>query len=1103
MQPKSLDILLADVRTRSFNATQNLASIQQVDSSSLFSMMFDKTLQLNQNTTDDFFATPIQYNTMHANPNTDFMDNFRKDLMSTGIPMERFSLSSQAKSDLQQIMSGQGYSESEVNGFLNNVFQDGTRDTVKVSDFMKMYSEKKPVLEKEPTTPVVEASDVPMIEKGLKEYGLSANQLKVALENSRNESGDLDVRKLARELSAITVPISNDRPLTENTQAAINQILSKLGIEISDKSAPLTFQKFVSVIKNVSISQLPGRLSQEKMSDLLSNLMANIRQTTHRQDALNIRQLYQSQLYQLPGIDLDMKDRPALENALRNMGFSADNIQKIMAKILNGSDKISLANLVSSLKNMQPQLAKNLTAESLFNKVQLEKAFANLNKVINPSQKNNLDMRNELQSILQKLGLSEDASQKLLANSSSRSGLINMDQLITNLKQLMAKSEIIPKLELSDADLKSIQNLLKALKGKEQTNVSELMSQMDKLNVSEKLRDILTQLGLPKEKVQEIYSKAQSIQDSLSAQQLLAQITSLLEKAGIKTTDQNVKTDLKNIEKLLSQIQLSNQTISQSDLAELKNMLKQFGATPEMINKMIPPASSKTLTFAHFAENLKKIIPQLDQNKKVPVPSDGTLKNVLANLSSKNINEKIPKTLSAFVRELETIAKNPGQNIASHTKQAIIPSEYMNDLKNILKELGFQSGKINEILPKSTESLPIQALIAKLRPELSKEGIPADKLKDGFAKLERLLSFAQSKGKSANIKAQLSSDNQKTIASTLSKLISGQTAQNEAIIPAKNLPLLERTLISYGMTLQDAQKLIAQSKNEKGDVLLSKFSDSLQTLTGTLTDNVQVKTLADHMDAYLALLEKRSMNENIDKRGKNTRHPFFQKMNNDNKFDVKDGSQKSVKLAEASQQARMSKVVSQTHANTTEAISAANSSDDNNAFLSFLKQEAATTQSAKLQTAPRTPDRPVPYYLNHQVSRQLASAIRNNDNQVSFQLRPPHLGTLQLNLEVHNSVLRIGMATDNQATKDILISHMGELKEALAEQGIKIDKVDIQINYDLGQSLAKDQREVFDKRKGNQAGKDGDQHENPDEIIKEEENQRPIIYGDSSLSLIV
>ena len=1102
MQPKSLDILLADVRTRSFNATQNVASVQQVGSNSLFSMMFDKTLQLNQNPADDFFSNSIQYNSMPMNPNTDLMDNFRKDLMATGIPMERFSISSQAKSDIQQIMTGQGYSETEVNGFLSNVFQDDTRDTVKVSDFMKMYSEKKPALEKDQAAPVVEASDVPMIEKGLKEYGLSANQLKVAIENSRTESGDLDVRKLARELSTITVPLTNDRPLSENTQAAISQILSKLGVEVSDKSVPLTFNRFVTVLKNVSISELSGRLSQEKLNGLFSNLMANIKQTTHRQDVLNIRQLYQSQLYQMPGFSLDFKDKPALENALKNMGISPENIQKIMTKILNGTDKINLANLIAALKKVEPELTKNLTAEYLFNKVQFEKIFANFDKALNPLQKT-VDHRSEFQNILKKLGLSDEAVQKLLSSSTTSSGLIDMDKLIANLKQLMAKSEVRPKIDLSNEDLKSIQNLLTNLKGQEQINIKDFVSQLDKLNISEKLRDALTQLGLPKEKVQEIYLKVQSIQDSLSAQQLLSQITNLLQKAGIKTSDQNIKAELKNIEKLLSQIQLSNQTISQSDLNDLKNMLKQFGATSEMLDKVLTNVSNKSLTFAQFAENLKKILPQLPQNKKVPIPADGMVKNLLAGLTSKSNDPKIPKTLNAFVNELENISKNSVQNFASRTKQVVIPSEYMNDLKNILKELGFQSGKINEIIPKSTSSIPLQGLIAKLKPELSREGISTDKLKEGFTKLEKLLSFAQSKGKSANISAQLSSENQKAIASTLSKLAAAQTSQKEAIIPAKNLPLLERTLVSYGMSIQDAQKLIAQSKNEKGDVLLSKFSDALQTLTGSLTDNSQIKTLADHLDAYLALLEKRSMNENVDKRAKNSKHPIFQNMKNGKNFDAKEGSNKTAKLAETSQQARMSKVVSQSQANSAETISATNNADDNNSFIQFLKQESSTAQSAKLHSAPRTPDRPVPYYLNHQVSRQLASAMRNNENQVTFQLRPPHLGNLQLNLEIQNNVLKIGMATDNKVTKEILITHVSELKEALVEQGIKIDEVDIQINYDLGQSLAKEEKEVFDQRNGNKAGKDKNSQENPDALALEEEDQRPIIYGDSSLSLIV
>jgi Holliday junction resolvasome RuvABC DNA-binding subunit/flagellar hook-length control protein FliK len=1100
MQAINLEHLLADVKTRTFNPIQNLASFQQTESNSLFSMLFDQTLQVNRNVEDSFLNNPIQNSPMY-NSNTDYIDSFRKDLMSTGLPMERFSMSSQARDDIEQIMTGQGYPESEVNNFLGNVFQGGGSDTIKVSDFMKMYSEKKPSLEKNQSTPTVVASDVPVVEKGLKEFGLSASQVKVAIENSRTETGDLNLKQLAQELASISnLSLSADRQLSSDTQAAINKIFSKLGIEINGNGS-LTFSQFVSVIKNVASSQSLGRLSQSKMKDLLASLMANIRQTTQRQDVLNIRQLYQSQLYQLPNFELENKDRPALENALRNMGFSVDEIQKIMAKVLNGSDKISLANLLDTLKTINPKLSEKLTVENLFNSVQLEKSMAKLNQSMLTPNQLGLDISKELQGVLKKLGLSDDEIQKLIASSRLPSGKIDMEQLIANLKNLSAQTQIVPQSQLTKADLEAIQKLMDQIKGTDKVNVSELLARLDTTDLNEQIKSILTQLGVPKEQIQTILTKAQGIQDSLSVQQLMAQLTSILEKAGVKTDDQQIKASLQSIESLLGQIQLTNQTISSADLADLKNMLKQYGASQDILNKVFPQGSDQKLTLAQFAKNLKDVLPQLDQGKKISIPANSQLKNILANLSNRADTQNTPKTLDAFVRQLETLPRQINMNAALNGKSVTIPSDYIDNLKAILKDLGFQSGKINDILPKTTQDISVQSLLAQLRPTIAQTNIPSDQLKEGFAKLNKLIALIQSKGKT-DLATQLPIDKQKVVAESLSKIMSGESVQQSSI-SVKQVPLLEQLLVSYGMTQKDAQKLIAQAKTENGDVLMSKLSDLLQTFQNTRADNAMIKSLADHIDAYLALLKDQSTNKDLKKRDNNLSQRFFQNMKEGKSFDIKDNSQQNAKLADANQQARMVKMVTQSHGNAAETTTIASQADDNNSFLSFLKQESSAVQSSKFQAAQKLPERPVPYYLNQQVGRQLANAIRNNENQVTIQLRPPNLGTLKLDLEVQNNILRVGMATDNHLTRDLLVSHVNELKDALAEQGIRIDDVDIQINYDLGQSLANDQDQINERRRFfNFNNSDDESDENPDELAQDE-IRRPIIYGDSSLSLIV
>ena len=96
----------------------------------------------------------------------------------------------------------------------------------------------------------------------------------------------------------------------------------------------------------------------------------------------------------------------------------------------------------------------------------------------------------------------------------------------------------------------------------------------------------------------------------------------------------------------------------------------------------------------------------------------------------------------------------------------------------------------------------------------------------------------------------------------------------------------------------------------------------------------------------------------------------------------------------------------------------------------------------------------LPTYLLDQVGRQIARSILRGEKVLRFQLKPPDLGFMKVEMDIKDNVLRLGMITENSTVKDMLLSHVHELREALVQQGVKLEKVDIQIHYDFGQSLA-------------------------------------------------
>jgi len=115
---------------------------------------------------------------------------------------------------------------------------------------------------------------------------------------------------------------------------------------------------------------------------------------------------------------------------------------------------------------------------------------------------------------------------------------------------------------------------------------------------------------------------------------------------------------------------------------------------------------------------------------------------------------------------------------------------------------------------------------------------------------------------------------------------------------------------------------------------------------------------------------------------------------------------------------------------------------------------------------------PMPAYLIDQVGRKLSRSILKGDRVVKLQLKPPELGAMKVEMDMKGNILKLGMIAENSSVKELLMSHVHELREALVEQGVKLDRVDVQINYNFGQSLANLKEGPKGGRRWNQ-GKNG------------------------------
>ncbi|MCK4388875.1 MAG: flagellar hook-length control protein FliK [Desulfobacterales bacterium] len=119
--------------------------------------------------------------------------------------------------------------------------------------------------------------------------------------------------------------------------------------------------------------------------------------------------------------------------------------------------------------------------------------------------------------------------------------------------------------------------------------------------------------------------------------------------------------------------------------------------------------------------------------------------------------------------------------------------------------------------------------------------------------------------------------------------------------------------------------------------------------------------------------------------------------------------------------------------------------------------------------------RPVPIHVVNQVARQISLSLQRGENHIRLQLRPPQLGAIQIDMHMKDSVLKIGMATEHHSVKEFLISSIHELRDTLVQQGVKLERIDIQVNYNLGQSMAQARRgqNGFQRQRQEQRGGPG------------------------------
>ena len=89
--------------------------------------------------------------------------------------------------------------------------------------------------------------------------------------------------------------------------------------------------------------------------------------------------------------------------------------------------------------------------------------------------------------------------------------------------------------------------------------------------------------------------------------------------------------------------------------------------------------------------------------------------------------------------------------------------------------------------------------------------------------------------------------------------------------------------------------------------------------------------------------------------------------------------------------------------------------------------------------------------LVSQVVSQLSIAIRphGEGNSIIINLHPEELGRLKLELEVHKDTVKAHLLAQTQQAQEILERHIPRLREALTQQGLRLDEIRIDVEAGL------------------------------------------------------
>jgi flagellar hook-length control protein FliK len=102
-------------------------------------------------------------------------------------------------------------------------------------------------------------------------------------------------------------------------------------------------------------------------------------------------------------------------------------------------------------------------------------------------------------------------------------------------------------------------------------------------------------------------------------------------------------------------------------------------------------------------------------------------------------------------------------------------------------------------------------------------------------------------------------------------------------------------------------------------------------------------------------------------------------------------------------------------------------------------QKAGTTGAAGSRAA-------IPTYVVRQVATQISQMVKQGNQVLRLTLKPADLGSMKVELSVEQSVIKASLTVDTVTAKHTLEAGMEQLRQNLAQQGFKVDRIEVSVN---------------------------------------------------------